>query len=544
MEANAESKSYNAIAYYRLSKDDGQKNESDSIANQRLLICDYVSKNENITLVNEAFDDGYTGTNYDRPGFQKVLECIKNGEVNCVIVKDLSRLGREYIETGKYLEMIFPSFGVRFIAINDDVDSDQHNSGNDILIPIKNIINDSYCRELSNKLRKQFEIQRQNGEFLGSFASYGYCKAPDDKHKLVIDPYAAEVVKMIYELKLKGYSNQAIADYLNQTDVLSPSEYKKSRGLKYESGFKAAGKAKWSPVAVRRILTNQVYIGHLIQGKRSTPNYKIRKSIEKKPEDWSVVKNTHDAIIERWVFNTIQNLLQRDTRRSPEAEVVHLLSGLIFCADCGRTMCRRSVQRGKKKHFYYVCTTYKRGAGCTSHNIQQGSLENVVLHAIQAQINCIVELDALIKDISPDKLLAAKIRRLELLIEEKEHEINKYKNFKMKLYESMIEEIIDHEEYLQMRQRYGVLLDKALLALYELNEQLAKVKKDSVLDKSWIKQFVQYQNINILTRDVIVSLVDKIFISEDKHVLIEFNFRDEFAYYKELIQSTSMEVAR
>lgn len=218
---------YLAIAYYRLSKIDRNKTqESDSIANQRKLIQAYLGKHPNIALVDEAYDDGYTGTNYNRPGFQKVLNAIESGRANCVIVKDLSRLGREYISTGKYIETVFPDLGVRFIAINDDVDSVKHNAGDELIIPIKNIMNESYCRELSKKLRKQFRIQRSNGEFLGAFASYGYCKSSDDKHKLVVDEFAAEVVKGIFSLFVKGYSPAAIAEYLNGELVLSPSEYK------------------------------------------------------------------------------------------------------------------------------------------------------------------------------------------------------------------------------------------------------------------------------------------------------------------------------
>lgn len=224
-EEAAEKQTYQAMAYYRLSKEDGTKHESDSISNQRKLIHEYALRHDNITIVDEAYDDGYTGTNYDRPGFQAVMDAINEKRVNCVIVKDLSRLGREYIETGKYLEMIFPSLGVRFIAINDDVDSEHRASGDDIIIPVKNIMNESYCRELSKKLRRQFRIQRSNGEFLGAFACYGYLKSPEDKHKLIVDEYAAEVVKTIFSFKMKGYNQQAIADYLNANDILAPADY-------------------------------------------------------------------------------------------------------------------------------------------------------------------------------------------------------------------------------------------------------------------------------------------------------------------------------
>ena len=321
--ASTHTEEYLAIAYYRLSKMDRNKTqESDSIVNQRKLIQAYLDKHPNITLVEEAYDDGYTGTNYNRPGFQKVLGAIESGRVNCVIVKDLSRLGREYISTGRYIETVFPDLGVRFIAINDDVDSKKSNSGDDLLVPIKNIMNESYCRELSKKLRMQFRIQRSNGEFLGAFASYGYCKSPDDKHKLVIDEYAAEVVKGIFSLKIKGYSPTAIASFLNDEMVLPPSEYKKSLGLNYQTGFTSGSRPLWYAVTVIRILTNPIYAGTLVQGKRGTPNYKVKRMRVRKEEEWVVIKGNHPPIIDPLVFAAVQNMLKRDTRSAAEKEAV------------------------------------------------------------------------------------------------------------------------------------------------------------------------------------------------------------------------------
>ena len=212
------SKVYQAVAYYRLSKDDGDKGESNSIINQRKLIHEFVSASGDITLAGEKQDDGYTGTNFDRPGFKELLRMLEEGKADCVIVKDLSRLGRDYIETGKYIERIFPAMGIRFIAVNDCIDSGKKNQADEIVIPFKNLINDSYCRELSNKLRRQFRVQRAKGEFIGSFAAFGYLKSPADRHRLVVDETAADVVRLIFARRIAGYSCQKIADYLNQLD--------------------------------------------------------------------------------------------------------------------------------------------------------------------------------------------------------------------------------------------------------------------------------------------------------------------------------------
>lgn len=531
-----------AIAYYRLSKDDGKSHESDSIANQRMLIHAYLEKHPNIILVDEADDDGYTGTNYDRPGFRKVMDCINSGKVNCVIVKDLSRMGREYIETGKYLEMIFPSLGVRFIAINDDVDSEKRRHGDDLIVPIKNIMNESYCRDLSKKLRYQFQIQRSNGEYLGAFVSYGYCKSPDDKHKIVIDEYASEVVKGIFSLFFQGYSQNMIADYLNGENVLTPAEYKQSLGLKYRTNFQIATKAKWSVVQINRILTNPIYIGTLVQGKRGTPNYKVKMMRVRKEDEWTVVENNHPAIIDPLMFALVQKMLLRDTRRAPGNDVLLPLAGVLFCADCNRSMLRRSVTRGKKKFYYYVCSNYKRGNGCSSHSFEQNKLEQTVLHAVTNQINMIVEMNQLLQDIGANDIKNIRVRRLDMMVAQKHKDIDSYQDFRMKLYEAFSENLIERDEYDKMRLKYGQLIANAQEVVNKLEQERREIIGKKEMKSGWIQQFVQYQGITELTREIVVTLIDRIYVYEDKRIRIDFNYRDEIEYYQELIDQKAKEV--
>lgn len=532
-----------AIAYYRLSKDDGKNHESDSIANQRVLIREYVKNQPNITLVEEAFDDGYTGTNYDRPGFQKVMDAVNAGTVNCVIVKDLSRLGREYVETGKYLEMVFPSMGIRFIAINDDVDSTKANSSNDILVPVKNIMNESYCRELSKKLRRQFKIQRSNGEYLGAFASYGYRKNPEDKHKLVIDEYAAEIVRAIFVLKLRGFSQQSIADYLNAECILPPAEYKKSQGLNYKSGLKGSGKAVWRAYTVQNILTNPIYIGVLVQGKRGTPNYKIKQMRVRDEEQWCVNKDNHEAIIDEYTFESVQKVLKRDTRVAPNTDAVNPLSGLVFCADCGRSMVKRSVSRGNKKFHYYICSTNKKGDGCSSHNISIETLENTVMRAIKNQINLVVEMKQLLEEVNHSEILSVKLKRIDLLIAEKNKEIDKQKDFRMKLYEALSDGLIERDEYDAMRRRSTATIEAGEAAVKKLDAERAEIVSQNTKNLTWLEQFARYQNYAKLSREIAVAFIDKVTVYEDKTVHIDFNYRDEIAHYQEILKNISQEVS-
>ena len=541
---------YRAMAYYRLSKDD--KNEdrsrdsageiSDSILNQRKLVHAYLKNHPGITLVDEAYDDGYSGTNYDRPGFRSVLDKVQSGSINCVIVKDLSRLGREYIETGKYLEMIFPSFGVRFIAINDDVDSEHSTAGDDIIIPIKNIMNESYCRELSKKLRNQFRIQRGNGEFLGAFASYGYCKSPDDKHKLVVDEYAAEVVRGIFSMKIKGCSQNIIADFLNQEKVLPPAEYKKSLGMKYKTGFQASTQAKWSVVTINRILNNPIYIGTLVQGKRGTPNYKIKKMRVRSEDDWVVVENNHPAIIDPLMFSIVQKMMERDTRRPPKEDVLLPLAGVLFCPDCGRALQRRTVTRGEQKYCYYVCATYKDGKGCSSHSFEQNKLEETVLHAVTGQIQMIVELNQLVHDIGLQKIDQIRLGRVDLMIARKEQDLDRDKEFRMKLYEALNDNLIDRDEYNKMRMKYTRQIEDTERAISKLKLQRTEISSNHSTDNSWIMQFIKFQGITELSREAVVTMIDRIYVYEDKRIRIEFNYRNEIAAYQEILEEKAKEV--
>lgn len=537
-----EEDAYEAIAYYRLSKDDGNKQESDSIANQRVLVHEYVKHHPNIKLVGEAYDDGYTGTNFDRPGFQQVLDAVNAGTVNCVIVKDLSRLGREYIETGKYLEMVFPSMGVRFIAINDDVDSCHSNSGDDILIPVKNIMNESYCRELSKKLRRQFRIQRANGEFLGAFAYYGYRKSPADKHKLIIDEYAAEIVRAIFQLKQKGYSQYTIAEYLNAEGVLPPAEYKKSQGLNFKSGLKGSGEAKWNHVTLRRILTNPIYIGTLEQGKRGTPNYKIKQMRVRNEDQWSVVENNHPAIIDEFTFNAVQKIMERDTRVTPNTESVMALSGMVFCADCNRPMVKRSVTRCKKKFNYFVCSTNKKGNGCSSHSIAVERLENIVMRAVKNQINLVVEMKQLLEELNQSDVLSEKVKRLDVQIAEKLGEVDKQKDFRMKLYEALSDDLIDRAEYDAMRKRSTMAIEAGETAIQKLEQERSEIMRQDAKNLSWIEQFAKYQSYAKLSREIAVALINRVIVYEDKSVHIEFNYCDEMAAYQEILKNISLEV--
>lgn len=371
-------KHFLAAMYLRLSRDDSDvgdatdgkgnvKAESNSIGNQRELIRAYIYEQQDIELYDIYVDDGFSGSNFDRPEFKRMMSDVEAGRVNCVIVKDLSRFGRDYIESGRYIQKVFPALGVRFIALTDHYDSFHADAGESgIVLPVKNFINDSYCRNISTKVKSQLEVKRKNGECIAPFALYGYRKAEYNKNQLVIDEYAADIVRRIFEWKMDGMAVSAIAEKLNGLGVLSPKEYKKSIGSNYKGGFSGAVKSMWSSSAVKRILSNEVYLGHLIQGKTEKINYKLKKSVEKPKEEWVKVENTHEAIISEDNFLIVQNLLKVDSRVSPVSEKSSLFAGVLFCGDCGEQMIRRVNRYKDTQKIYYICSTKNRGEGCNS----------------------------------------------------------------------------------------------------------------------------------------------------------------------------------
>ena len=436
---NSGTTTYNAVAYVRVSKEDiaaGQvkKAESNSISNQKKLISDFVKDKQEINIVSVRTDDGYTGTNYDRPAFQLMLDDIRAGRINCVIVKDLSRFGREYIDAGKYIDRLFPYYGVRLIAINDNIDTITKDMSDELGITIRNLFNDNYCRDISIKTRSSLKVKRKNGEFTGAFVAYGYRRSDKEHNNLMIDEYPASVVQDIFKWKLAGMSQDGIARKLNEQGILSPLEYKRSLGMNYKSGFKVKEKAVWTAIAVRRILTNELYVGTLIQGIRTTPNHKVKTVKVNDKEDWCILENNHEPIVSQKTFNLVQRLLALDTRTSPNKDVVFSLCGLVVCGDCGNPMVRKVTTAKGKKYSYYVCSRNKDRSGCSSHRIKTDDLETAVLRILQNHIRVVVEMRKCLDFIEKLPFRQINLRKAEERLLKIEEEISRYRKLKITLY--------------------------------------------------------------------------------------------------------------
>jgi DNA invertase Pin-like site-specific DNA recombinase len=525
-------KIYHAAIYVRLSKEDGDvdstnKRESNSISNQKDLIKYFLKDKEDIVIVSERVDDGYTGSNFNRPAFQMMMEDIKNGIVDCVVVKDLSRFGREYIDAGRYIERIFPSLGVRFIAINDNYDSIENRSQVDeIMIPFKNLINDAYCRDISVKIRSHLEVKRKNGEYIGAFTPYGYKKDEADKHKLVVDTYAASIVKEIFRMKLSGMNQTAIANLLNAQGVLSPMEYKHSIGINIQDNFKKHEQAEWSAMSVRRILENEVYIGTLIQGKRSTPNHKLKVMRLRPSDEWIKIENSHEAVVTKREFAIVQRLLGLDTRTSPNEETVYPLSGLVVCGDCGALMVKRDVPAGGKVYSYYICSQNAQTKACSTHRIPKAKLEEVVLEVLKVHIENILDIKRIIEYIGVVPFQELDIKALQKRKDAMEDEAERCEGLRNFLYEDFKEGIITKQDYAELRGGYTEKIKKAEQAIRNIELQIQEIIEEKSEKYKWLGYFTEHQNIKELTRTVAVELIEQIKIYDKKTIEVVFTFDD------------------
>ena len=538
-------KQWRVGCYYRLSREDGDGAESESISSQKEIADYYLSKHDDLVFTDEYADDGYSGTNFERPAFQRMIEDIKHGHINCIVVKDLSRFGRNYIEVGNYLEIVFPMLNVRFIAINDMIDSEANpDSATGTMTSFRNVMNDEYCRDISNKVRSSLNIRRKQGKFIGSFASYGYLKDPNDHSKLIIDEEAAPVVQDIFQWFIAGESMIGIAKRLNEQGVLNPSAYKRYKGMKYKHPQHDMNDSLWPDSSVRRILTNQLYVGDMVQGKNKIKSYKLQVSAAVPRENWIIVKDTHEAIIDRETFQKVQDIFARDHRTPPGKRRCYVLSGYVRCADCKRAMNRKLISQPYADYGYYVCSTFKkmnRGA-CTKHTIRSDKLEKAVLETIKAHIQLAVSLDEIIADLKEQKVSAQSSKRLEKSLSAREDELQSVNNLKLDLYPDFKRGIITQDEYVTMKARFDLREQQIRDEIERIQQEIEAFRNVTQSDNAFLTYFLAHKNIEKLTRETVVELIDMIYVHEGGEITIQFKYRDEYLRLIDIIKEQGLEV--
>ena len=519
---------FKAIKYIRLSYTDDKSVESNSVSNQRKLIDDFLAQHPEIEVVCEKVDDGYSGVLYDRPAFMEMMELIKSGAANCVIVKDLSRLGREYIETGRYLRRVFPAYGVRFIAINDNVDT-LNDEPDDLTVSVKNIINEAYSQDISVKTRSALDIKRRSGDFVGAFTVYGYLKTGDKHKSLTVDPFAANVVRDIFRKRLNGFSAYHIAEELNKAGILSPLAYKRSEGLPYaKGGYADTEECKWSATTILRILSDEIYTGTMVQGKQTTPHFKLKVRELKHSEDWVRVENTHEAIIDKADFDLVQRLKGLDTRTSPQSDKVYLFSGVLICGCCGGRMTRKINRSNGREYVYYYCPTGKKGGCKSSSMIKESELTECVQSSLKAHINSVVSLNSLITSISRERINQGLVQEYTGYIKSNEEQLARVEKFKRNLYESLVNGALSKEEFLQYKQEYSTKAEKIKAAIQGWSDKLSEVLENRGERSRWLNHFLQFAEMEEINRSVVSRLIQSIKISADKQIEVRFNYQDEY----------------
>lgn len=540
---------YNAAIYLRLSRDDedidgnksetlsgctsmpcGRKVESNSISSQRDMIRSFIRKQDDMEIYDIYVDDGFSGANFDRPEFKRMMKDIEAGHVDCVIVKDLSRLGRDYIEAGRLIQKTFPAFSVRFIALTDHFDSltaDYNETS--LVVPVKNFVNDSYSRDISGKVRSHQKIKREKGEFIGSFTVFGYKKSEDNRNQLVPDDYAADIVKKIFAWKIEGYSNLAIAKRLDEMGILSPMEYKKLRGEKFQTSFVTEAKARWSSVAIKRILTNETYIGTLVQGKEEKVNYKVKKSVRKPEDEWVRVPKAHEAIISNEDFEIVQDLLKVDTRAVSGEKKAHIYAGLLFCGDCMEPMTRRINRYKGRETVAFICSTQNNGGSCSRHAISEEDLNFLVLTGLRQQVALFLDKSRVLEKIEQMEIHFEEVAAFDKEIQKLHGEQDKYLNLRAALYEDLKKGIITEEDFKNFREIYEKRYRELQKSISSQEETIKKLFQSGITAGINLERMKNVMQITALDRTTLISFVKRILVYEDKRVYLELRYKELFS---------------
>lgn len=522
-----------AVLYMRLSNADEKANESESISNQRSILRSYISNFNDIEIVDEKVDDGYSGTNFNRPAFQQMVLDIIDKKVDCVVVKDISRLGREYLETGEYLKRFFPKHNIRFISIDENVDTKQdENIGNKLDIMVRTVVNDAYSADISRKTKKALEIKRRSGASTNNFVVYGYAK--NEEKRLIIDDIASKVVREIFDLKINGMCALGIADRLNDLGISSPLTYRKEMGLPYaKGGYTDKENCKWSANTILRILSDETYTGTLTQGTKSKVNYKVKEIQVKPKSEWIVVHNAHQPIISKNDFQLVQKLLNISTRTGSNKREVHLLSGMVICGCCGQRMTRKTTGTKEKPIYYCYCKTGRKN-GCNSKMIKENMVIDVVNTMLKTYINNVVDFQELLQEnskeiLSIDDAINKNILKLQTSISVNSEKLKESMKYQSLLYSSLINGDITKKRYSSLSKIYENEINNTKETISTLKQQIENCKNNFINSNDKIDMFQEFKKESDLTRKMLVNLVDYIIINEDKSLHIQFRYDDEYS---------------
>lgn len=530
-----EKRIHKTAAYVRLSVEDSGKPGTDTIEGQKALLTSFIESKGDMELVSLFCDNGRTGTDFDRPQFEKMMDEVRRGRIDCIVVKDLSRFGRNYKETGNYLERIFPFLGVRFIAVNDNFDTMTAERTQDgYIVPLKNLINEVYSKDISKKSASALHVKQQNGEFIGAWAPYGYRKDPENKHHLVINEETAPVVQQIFRLRCEGISVVQIGRRLNDAGILSPSAYL------YETGEVKTEKYKgvlWHTQIIKSILAHPVYIGHMVQGRKRQSFYEGKRQTYVDEANWIIVRNTHEPIIDEETFETVQKIATQKKREyndrlgkfSHLEHTENILQGLVWCPSCQRPMVRyKNVSHGKRLWYTYICPGHADDpARCSFVSIREDELNEVLFTAIQSQIAIAADMEAVVKKLNAQPEYRRQRSDSTARLEMARRTLKRTHSLYDSLYQNYVEQLMTEQEYVTLKARYEAEAEEAkrLIAILEQEQRESKV---FTTENRFITEFRSFMGTDTLTKEMAAALVERIYVDADKSIDIRLRYRDGY----------------
>ncbi len=536
---------YQTAGYVRLSVEDSGKPGADTIEAQKELVLDYIEAWEDMQFCGLYCDNGRTGTNFERPDFERLMEDVRSGKIDCIVVKDLSRFGRNYKETGNYLERIFPFLNVRFIAVNDNFDTlTAERTADGYIVPLKNIINEVYSKDIGRKICSALVTKQQKGEFIGTWAAYGYQKCASDSHRIEPDPETAPLVREIFALRLTGISYQQIARTLNDRAIPSPGRYLCLKGI---SKCQSYANSRWSVAAVKKVLTSEVYLGHMVQGRKRTGFTEGRRPYQAPESEWVIVRNTHEPLIDEDTFHAVQRMAaearnaykERLGRYDSLGTIPNILRGLVFCADCKRPLVRyKSVtNNGKNLRYVYICPSHTAElASCPKKYLHETKLKEILWDALQREIVLAGKMEKLVQAYSRTQKAVSRENTLKREITAAKQAVERANRLYDSLFQNYHDKLMDEREYTELRRQYqaeGVAAQERLEAL----EHQQKAGQRQTVENPWLTVCGQFRANTELTEDMAHALIDRVEVDTENRISITLRYRDEYHALLRLLEA-------
>lgn len=536
-------KIYKAAGYVRLSVEDSGRPGADTIEGQKALLTGYIENQPDMELYGLFCDNGRSGTDFARPEFEKLMDAVRSGKVDCIVVKDLSRFGRNYKETGNYLERIFPFLGIRFVAINDAFDTQTaERSADGYIVPLKNLINEVYSKDISKKSGSALETKQRNGDFIGAWAPYGYSKDPDNKNHLIINEEVAPTVRRIFAWRADGVSIVQIARRLNDAGILSPSAYL------YETGEVKTEKYKgvlWHTQILKSILSHPVYCGHMVQGRKKQSFYEGKSQAFTPESEWKIVLNTHEAIIDEDTFEKVQAIAKqrKDEYHARLGKFAHLehsdniLQGLVCCPNCMRPMVRyKNVSHGKKLWYTFICPTHASDPErCDFVSIREDELVDVLFTAIQKQIELAADMESVTRKLNAQPSYKKSRSEAQDRLDAAQRTLKRSQSLYESLYQNYVEQLMTEQEYMTLKARYKTEAEDAerVIAALEQEQQRSKALTP---ENRFLTEFHSFAGVDTLTAEMAYALVERIYVNSRNDIDIHFRYRDEYEALLDFIE--------